>query len=1043
MTIETTEPILQQPYDPNDDHLWRQLKSIPAFRAVLRAVEARFYQKIELPEPILDLGCGDGHFAEMTFDKPISVGIDPWWGPLQKAKRSGMYNELIYGMGNDMPFPDESFASLFSNSVLEHIPDIQPVLNESSRVLQENGKLVITMPSHYFTEYMGGAAFFERIGANGLAEKYRQFFNTISRHAHTDAPEVWADRLAQAGFEIEQWQYYFSKEALRALEIGHAQGLPSAIIHALTGHWIVAPWNSSLQRTEQWLRPFYNELFDPNEGAYILIIARKRANHPIDAPLPPARPFTLVELEPDEVEQIAEIHEPLAKIIELEPENNQQSTLRQALGKQINNQQSTDRPADSALSTQHSALSTQHADTPKKSNLLSYTLILVSLFAAIIGQSRIGSNPVEPSSGIGWFIFSAIPLLILGWQHGVFQLPRLPSLQLPTISKIPSQRWLGVIGFLFAFMGYRFTSTPGAERPFFAIISWLIGIAITAYAFIIMPHSDNEQLPNLEDAALPTSESTTIQQSTTPHTIPIAIGLFIIALIIRSINLSTHPFILNGIEASIGLDALNIANGLFRNPFATGWLTNPTLSTYLMALSIKILGPSTLSIRLWSPLVGALTVTAVFLIGQKLFDRTIGLVAAVLLAGSHFHLHYSRMGMSNIWDPLITLLALGTIALAWEAGRQEKQSGQIRGLWLLAGLFTGLNAYFFTSSHLLPLMLIALLAWALLFDRSTIWQNGSHLITAAVFAFIVALPQLLFYNNNPTIFMQRAVDVGIFAQQTDWLTQEAARSGLTSTQIIINQIWRGLLGFSGSIDKSSAYRPLKPLLAFGPALFFMLGVITAVFKSRSIKYAMLVIWFVVTAIFAGSFLLDTPNSHRLLIATPALMLLAAIALVTYGRFILAILPKPPNQQSNSPLLPILLVLAILIVTGDLFFYFNTFPTTHNFGDRNTEIADNVSHYLNDLGTEWTAYFYGPPSMYTDFPTIPFLVDDFQRGVNLFDMEEAAAPPTPTSANQVYIFLPERAGELDIVQTAYPDGETQLIAGYYGDPLYYVYEVRSP
>ncbi|RMH01538.1 MAG: methyltransferase domain-containing protein, partial [Chloroflexi bacterium] len=278
-----------------DDLLWRHLKTVPAFRALLRAVEARFYQHISLPEPVLDLGCGDGHFAQMTFARPLMAGIDPWWGPLQKARRTGMYQLVVQGMGDRMPFPNGAFASIVSNSVLEHIPDVQSVLNEAARVLQINGRFVMTMPSHYFTAYLGGAQFFESLGLPALAERYRQFFNFISRHAHTDPPEQWAERLAQAGFQVERWQYYFSRSALRALEWGHVQGVPAAIMHALTGHWIVAPWESSLHRTEQWVRPFYDEPAG-GEGAYILIIARKVANHPIPAHLPEERPFSRDEL---------------------------------------------------------------------------------------------------------------------------------------------------------------------------------------------------------------------------------------------------------------------------------------------------------------------------------------------------------------------------------------------------------------------------------------------------------------------------------------------------------------------------------------------------------------------------------------------------------------------------------------------------------------------------------------------------------------------------------------------------------------------------
>ncbi len=72
-----------------DDFLWRHLKGVPAFRALLRAVESRFYQNLELERPVLDLGCGDGHFAAVTFSLSPEVGIDPWRGPLEEARATG------------------------------------------------------------------------------------------------------------------------------------------------------------------------------------------------------------------------------------------------------------------------------------------------------------------------------------------------------------------------------------------------------------------------------------------------------------------------------------------------------------------------------------------------------------------------------------------------------------------------------------------------------------------------------------------------------------------------------------------------------------------------------------------------------------------------------------------------------------------------------------------------------------------------------------------------------------------------------------------
>jgi len=280
--------------DTTDDLLWQQLKTLPAFRALLRAVEARFYEQIPLPDPILDIGCGDGNFAQLALPgRRITAGIDPWWRPLNKAVKAGNYELPIQALGDYLPFPDNYFASAFSNSVLEHIPDIQPVLNEIGRVLQPGAPFLITTPSHYFTEFLGGGAFFDRLGLNGLGDHYRDFFNMISRHAHTDSPETWANRLAEAGFTIERWQYYFSREALRTLEIGHVQGLPAAAMHALTGHWILAPWESSLGPTERWVRPFFEEEPQLDNGAYLLFVARKAYNTAIKPLLPSPNPLPI------------------------------------------------------------------------------------------------------------------------------------------------------------------------------------------------------------------------------------------------------------------------------------------------------------------------------------------------------------------------------------------------------------------------------------------------------------------------------------------------------------------------------------------------------------------------------------------------------------------------------------------------------------------------------------------------------------------------------------------------------------------------------
>ncbi len=129
------------------DFLYLNLRELPYFRALLRAVEARFYQEIDLPQPVLDVGSGDGQFAAVTFDKILDVGIDPWWEPTREAFRRGRYKILLQSEGSHIPYPASYFGSAFSNSVLEHIPDLDPVLAEVNRVLQPGAPFAFVFPT--------------------------------------------------------------------------------------------------------------------------------------------------------------------------------------------------------------------------------------------------------------------------------------------------------------------------------------------------------------------------------------------------------------------------------------------------------------------------------------------------------------------------------------------------------------------------------------------------------------------------------------------------------------------------------------------------------------------------------------------------------------------------------------------------------------------------------------------------------------------------------------------------------------------------------
>ncbi len=238
-------------------------------------MEANFYPSLPLIDPILDLGCGDGNFAEIAFPQhQRMIGVDPWWGPLQKSVKGKVYQHAIQSLGDALPLPSDHFNTVVSNSVLEHIPDLDPVLREVVRVLKPGGKLIFCSPSDNFLPFLSVSSALKKIKLNKLGEVYENFFNRISRHEHCDGPQVWTKRLNRSGLTVDRWWYYFSKNALRTLEWGHYFGAPSAIIHAATRRWILSPTRWNLWLTDKITRRYFTEPL-PDKGAYIFFVAHK------------------------------------------------------------------------------------------------------------------------------------------------------------------------------------------------------------------------------------------------------------------------------------------------------------------------------------------------------------------------------------------------------------------------------------------------------------------------------------------------------------------------------------------------------------------------------------------------------------------------------------------------------------------------------------------------------------------------------------------------------------------------------------------------
>ena len=240
---------------------------------MLRAVEAQFFQAYEFPSPTLDVGCGDGHFATVAFNRPIDVGLDPWAGPIHQAAKYGGYHALVQADGGRMPFPSGYFASTFSNSVLEHIPHVQAVLADLRRVLKPGALFLFCVPNPRYLSELSVPGILGRLGLKRLGQAYTGWFKRMSRVEHLAWPEEWQSWLGAAGFTLEKWWHYFSPQAMRILEWGHYFGAPTLLPHVISRKWLIAPYRWNLSITEKLIRRHALAEPDPN-GTFTFYVAR-------------------------------------------------------------------------------------------------------------------------------------------------------------------------------------------------------------------------------------------------------------------------------------------------------------------------------------------------------------------------------------------------------------------------------------------------------------------------------------------------------------------------------------------------------------------------------------------------------------------------------------------------------------------------------------------------------------------------------------------------------------------------------------------------
>ena len=363
--------------------------------------------------------------------------------------------------------------------------------------------------------------------------------------------------------------------------------------------------------------------------------------------------------------------------------------------------------------------------------------------------------------------------------------------------------------------------------------------------------------------------------------------------------------ILTGDEGSSGTAAASFISGEWNNIFITSWFSFPSLFSFLQSLSIRMLGHTTEALRLVSAIAGALTVGCVYLVGRRLFGPRAGTFAALILAALHFHIHFSRIGLNNIWDGLWFTLGVGALCIGWDF---NKHWG-----YLIAGLALGFGQYFYVSSRGLFGVLLAGLVFALVSQRQRLKEALPSIVLMLVAATVVILPLAAFYIEQANQYLAPMARVSFLNS----IQQSVQLSGEPAWLILFKRFAAGMQAYTVT-PVAFWYQPETPILRPVFAAFFYLGAVILLLKhedSRSLLL-LLLLWLLSFGVIAGLSDSAIPAAQRYVAAAPACALLAGLGLHGTTEMLETLWQKYRRVFARFSVL-----LLVAAMTSDVYFYY--------------------------------------------------------------------------------------------------------------------------
>ncbi len=408
-------------------------------------------------------------------------------------------------------------------------------------------------------------------------------------------------------------------------------------------------------------------------------------------------------------------------------------------------------------------------------------------------------------------------------------------------------------------------------------------------------------------------------------TTPLVAGLILTLLVATALRLWNLHLLPPGLyfdEAFNGMDANGILVDARIPAFFTGNGGREPLFVYLAALAIRVLGPTSLSLRLISAFAGIVTLALLFPVGRWILADSArrdqvqphiivawaALIAVAGLAVSFWHVSLSRLAFRAVLLPGAGALAIGFFWRAWTRARR------IDYAW--AGAWLAVTMYTYLAARLLPLVIVLFVAIELVVDAlrrgrdaTPFWPRWrprlSGLLILALVALLLVAPLLVTLLREPALLLTRLGDTSLF---------NAPRQGAS----FLNALGDNVSAFARSLyvhgdDNLRHNLPGRPVNDWLQALLLSAGLLTALLHVRRPYARLLLIWLGIMALPA---ILSTEPVHSLRAAgvLPPLALLYGLGALGFAG-LLTSATKPAERQTKRISIALAIIWAVLLISS--------------------------------------------------------------------------------------------------------------------------------